>query len=162
MLNLSSFPQLRGVIPIEGYALLPTRPTSGRFQQYQGYPLSIPSISQNLFGAVPRAAMTSGTTITFTRCIPRTSKANFWYRSIFQASVVAIFRSSGTATLIIIHCCLSFRVRVIPGLLCCMRLSVIIVLSLIIFTWSFSITGRGWCSYQFSPFSRPYLLLNSQ
>ena len=108
--------------------------------------------------------MTNGTTITSTRCILPTSKANSWYRSIFQALVVTIFRSSGTATSIIIHCCLSFRARVISGLLCCtmMRLKVIIVLAYVIFTWSFSITGRGWCSYHFSPLSRPYLLLNSQ
>ena len=36
------------------------------------------------------------------------------------------------------------------------------MLSHISFTWPFSITGRGWCSYHFSPLSRPHLLLNSQ
>ena len=108
--------------------------------------------------------MASGTTITSTH-----PSASFLFQTltpgtaqiIFQTSVVTVL-SSGIATSIIIHCCLSFRARVVSGLLCCMRLSVIFVLSHISFTWSFSITGRGWCSYHFSPLSRPYLLLNSQ
>ena len=108
--------------------------------------------------------MTSGTTITSTHpsaCFLFQMLTPSTAQIIFQASVVKIL-SSGIATSIIIHCCLSFRARVISGLLCCMRLSVIFVLSHISFTWSFSITGRGWCSYHFSPLSRPYLLLNSQ
>ena len=107
--------------------------------------------------------MTSGTTKTSTRYILRTTKLTpSTSQIIFQASVVKIFRSYGTATSNIIRCCLSFSARVISGLLCCMRLSVITVLFHISFIWSFFITGRGWCSYHSSPLSRLYLLLISQ
>ena len=107
-----------------------------------------------LFSSAP---ITNGTTM-----YPFYFKAKSWYRSIFQALVVTIFRSSSTATSTITHCCLSFRTSVTSGLLCGTRLSVMIVLSHISFTCSFSITGIGWCSYHLSPHSRPYLLLSSQ
>ena len=44
-------------------------------------------------------------------------------------------------------------------LLCGTRMSVTTVLSHTSLTWSFSITGRGWCSYHFSRHSRSYFLL---
>ena len=142
----SSLPKLRVAKPFWEYALFPTRPTS-----------SIPRYSchfAKFFETVLRAPITNGTSTTCNWCIHRTSKATSWYYLIFQASVVTIFPSSGTAASTCSQWCFSFKTIVTSSLLCGTHLSVIIVLSHARFTWSFSIAGIGLNSYHFSPHSR--------
>ena len=65
--------------------------------------------------------------------------------------------SIGTATSALSYWCLSFKEKIVMFSLLC----VTITLSHTSFTWSFSIAGKGLCSYHFSPHSRSYFSLNS-
>ena len=84
--------------------------------------LSTPVIFAKFFKTVPRAPIINGTSTTSTQCIRRTKKGPSWYRSIFQASVVTIFPSSGAGASTISDYCFSFKTIVTYGLLSGTRL----------------------------------------
>ena len=108
---------------------------------------------------VPSVPITIGITVTLDALwILLISNARSWYLSTFSSSVLMIFWSAGTAMLISVHSCVSFRIRVISGRLWFSFLSVQTVMSQVMRTSLFFATVKGWWLYHLSVHSIPYFL----